>query len=93
MARCRACQAEIEFIDTKAGKKMPVDRERRRLAVTPDGRDIGVSCENGETVHGKLMDPCEPRLMNGLGVPYVVIDVWVSHFATCPQADRFRKPR
>lgn len=45
VVKCRACGAPIQFIETAAGKRMPVDR---------DG---------------------------------------TSHFATCPGADEFRKPR
>lgn len=48
----------------------------------------------GKTAAGKTvpMDPSEKRYLDrGDGV-YVMVDVHLSHFATCPQADQHRKP-
>lgn len=64
MSTCRSCGAEIKWIETKAGKMMPVDP-------TP--------LEEGEGVLGKVVD-------DGSGTLYI------SHFATCLEADSWRKP-
>lgn len=76
---CRACRQQIKWIKTAAGKTMPVDP-----LVTPYWPSEGAS--------GKIVTPegavvsCEftgPRDTAKLG--------FVSHFATCPAADRFRR--
>jgi hypothetical protein len=59
MAKCRACKAEIMWMTTTNGKKIPVDIETVG--------DIGAT----------VFDP----------------DTMVSHFATCPDAEKFRKRR
>lgn len=64
MSKCRSCNAEIIWIETKSGKMMPCDP-------TP--------LADGEGVLGKVVD-------DGSGTLYI------SHFATCPEADSWRKP-
>ncbi len=89
MPRCRGCGAPIEFIRTEAGKSIPVDAgpwmevdegalgEGRRTIVTSDGR----------VVSGVLIStntrPQDPEHGHAVGRQ--------SHFATCPEADRFRR--
>lgn len=62
-AECRSCSAEIYWITTPAGKRMPVDCDV----------DGGYS---PDATRGPALDP------NGHGV---------SHFATCPQAGKWRQ--
>lgn len=84
MARCSSCGAEIGFITTPQGKKMPVDagefpfipdRNGKVLAVLNDGSVLtGRTCSESYEAEAY----CYARL---------------SHFATCPKADEHRKPR
>ena len=62
MSECRNCKAPILWVDTKNGKKMPLN-------------DKPFSA-----VHVK----------EGIGE---VIQVHMPHWATCPGADQFRKPK
>jgi succinylglutamate desuccinylase len=77
MTLCKSCNAKIDFIKTTAGKWMPVD---------PDYVDYE-DAENGDV------------LITDGGVVYTVdhqknytsVSGRVSHFATCPNADKHRK--
>ena len=80
--KCRACGAEIGFIKSVAGKSIPVDAVEVTYWKNPDGSKKIVT-PNGEVVSADL----EGDLQKATGVGYV------SHFATCPCADQFRKPR
>lgn len=76
---CRACGAEIMFLKTVKGKTMPVDVEPVRFTEGEGGKEKFVLI-SGEVVNGRT-DP---------GGAY---EGYVSHFATCPEADTFRKRR
>jgi len=80
---CRGCGAEIGFIKTLAGKTMPVDPKLVRF-VKDGGTEVFV-LPNGEVVHGTSLQDCQADPNELLG--------YVSHFATCPASDSFRKPR
>lgn len=69
--RCRACNAEIEWVLTEGGKRMPLDVEPR-----DDGNLLIVS-NHGST-------PVVRYVTAGDGNR-------VSHFATCPGANEFRR--
>lgn len=58
-SKCRSCGAEIKWLETESGKKIPVDAE----TVVDEGATI--------------FDP----------------DQMKSHFATCPDAGKWRKPK
>jgi len=65
-SKCSGCNAEIIWMHTMSGKRMPVDaKSEKRFVVTGNN-------DEGEPVGA-------------------VRDTYVSHFATCPQADAFRK--
>ena len=81
-AKCRACGAEIMFIKTKAGKTMPVDANSVTYYPEDGGMDLFVLLD-GSTDRGRRVD----AEIDGLKIGFV------SHFATCPDAFRFRKPR
>ncbi len=66
MARCKTCQAEIVWMLTSAGKRVPLDPPEKRYV------------ENLTSTHRGQVE---------------VQDTWLSHFATCPQADQHRKKR
>lgn len=82
-AKCRACGADIMFIKTVAGRTMPVNAKSVRFA-KGSGTEVFV-LPNGEIVHGT-------SLQEGQADPNEMIG-YTSHFATCPQAYKFRKPR
>lgn len=79
MARCKGCGAEIGWIRTPAGKAMPVDPEPVYVAVD-DGSDVFVT-DVGEVIHGRAV----PANDGSAEVAFV------SHWATCPEAGRFRR--
>ena len=83
---CRACGAEIAFIKTLAGKTMPVDAGGIHFMPDPLSTEVFV-LQDGTVVRGRrLTDDTAPLT----GEPKVG---YVSHFATCPEADKFRKQR
>lgn len=84
--RCRACGARISFIKTKNGKSVPVDVTPVSFVPDVNGNSLYV-VPNGEDgcmiVHGCATSEGDKDVHVG----------YISHFATCPKADYFRKPR
>lgn len=80
MALCRACGREIVWIKTKAGKSMPCDAEMKMFWEDEAGKDVIVR-PDGKTVRCRLDG--DPVKHTGMG--------YVSHFATCPYAGKFRR--
>lgn len=76
--QCRSCRAEIGWLVTTAGKRMPVDPTPLSIHPTPEGGDVVVR-PNGSTVRGVL----GPGGLLG----------YTSHFATCPAAGAHRQRR
>lgn len=83
MTRCRSCGKEIVWVITFSGKRMPVDAGAVSF-IADSGKEIFVT-SNGAVVHGT-------RIEGGSGRPDVRTG-YISHFATCPNADQHRKPR
>ena len=79
---CRACGATITFIKTQAGKTMPVDANA--VSFVAGGSELFV-LPDGSTAHGTRCEYGKGDQTEQIG--------YISHFATCPSADRFRKPR
>ena len=79
---CRACGADIVFIKSFAGKTIPCNAEPISY-VEKAGGDLKIVTPNGEVISGSIPD--NPQKATGIG--------YISHFATCPEADKFRKPR
>ena len=83
---CRACGAEIGFIKTVAGKTMPVDVHG--IYFVPDSLATEVFVmPDGNVKRGRRTTEDASPLTEEPELGYV------SHFATCPEADKFRKPR
>ena len=76
---CRACGKMILFIKTAAGKTMPVDSQPVRFRKDDSAKGLFV-LQDGSTAHG---ESCSIWKANAVG--------YISHFATCPNADDFRK--
>lgn len=78
-AKCRSCSALTYWIETKAGKYMMVDREE----VDPD------DCDDGSL----LVGDDGSTLRTGKDAPEEGVSYYLSHFATCPNADDHRRAR
>ena len=77
---CRGCGAPIIWIKTASGKAMPCDAKPVMYWRDVCGPERIVT-KDGHVVTGRLMgDALSPT---GTG--------YISHFATCPAADRFRR--
>ena len=77
---CRGCGAPILWIRTPAGKSMPCDPQPIKYWQDPTGRNKIVT-PNGEVVSARLEG--DEQTATGIG--------YISHFATCPKRDQFRK--
>lgn len=80
--KCRGCGASIIWIKTAGGKSMPCDPDQviYRARAGAAGKIV---TPNGEVLSADLN--VEPETATGVG--------YISHFATCPQAKRFRKEK
>ena len=79
MAVCRSCGAEIKFIKMKSGKYNPVDPAKRTI-IKDGGHEVLVT-ESGELISGTFASLADGANAEG----------YISHFATCPNASRFRR--
>ena len=70
ISRCRSCKAEIIWVETIGGSKVPLDAKAEKRYVD---EVLGPAGQTG----GKV----------------VLVDTYLSHFVTCPQADEWRKKR
>ena len=77
---CRGCGASILWVRTAAAKSMPCDPVLLPYWQEPAGREKIVT-QSGEVVSAWLEGL--PGMETGMG--------YISHFATCPERDRFRK--
>ena len=80
--QCRWCGADIAFIKTIAGKSVPVDAECVSFSPNEKGPCLFVM-PDGTTKRGFKTN--EEKGDSEFG--------YVSHFATCPEAGKFRKAR
>lgn len=83
---CRACGAPIGFIKTVAGKTVPVDVEIKKIDIL-HGSNVYVK-PDGMCITGMIATPDEMEDPDS-----DIVEAYVSHFATCPNADQFRKKR
>ena len=77
--KCRACGKEITFIRTSSGKAMPVDMPGIPITIESTS-DKTYVLNNGAVVKGR---PCFAGRDTRIG--------YISHFATYPEAHKFRK--
>ena len=75
MPKCKGCGKPIVWIG-----KIPCDPEQIIYRQEKKG-NLRVVTPNGEVLSAVLSD--DPSTATGVG--------YISHFATCPQADRFRR--
>lgn len=84
MSSCRSCGAEVRWAHTANGRAMPLDAEP-----VPDGNVVytGRDVRNDRGVaRPEVRVEAQPPMFDD-GQPR-----YVSHFATCPNADQWRKP-
>lgn len=79
LTACRGCGAKIIWVTMKSGKAMPCDPEPLPYWLGKKGV-YRIVTPNGEVVAASLDGPS--READGIG--------YISHFATCPRARRFR---
>ena len=79
---CRGCGKPIIWIRMHSGKKIPVDLEEVAYEQKAGG-SLKIVTPNGEVLSAER--PADPQKATGIG--------YISHFATCPASDSFRKPR
>jgi hypothetical protein len=80
MPKCKSCGTNIRWVETKIGKAMPVDGTIINVVPGP-GSTIIVTAE-GHIVRGiQVGDAHEGGYLTG----------YTSHFATCPQAEKWRR--
>ena len=80
MSQCRYCKADILWIKMKSGKAMPCNTGKLLYKEDKDGY-AKIVTQSGRVVSAKLVDDEDEA--DGIG--------YVSHYATCPGADRFRR--
>ena len=78
--KCRGCGQEIAFIKTEKGKTMPVNPEA--MYFIPGGGPNTYVMMDGKIQRGREPGKTE-KDRSWIG--------YISHFATCPERDRFRK--
>ncbi len=81
-ARCRSCGAPIIWARTEAGKPMPVDAD------PIDGGNVLLVATGTATPIARSHPAVDPRI-DGLAVE--AAPRHTSHFATCPQAGKWRR--
>lgn len=82
MSKCRSCGAEIIWVKLKSGKVHPCNPGYWRYK--EDGGSDRLITSDGNVVAGTIVKFPEPKEM---GFPKGM----VSHFATCPNADKHRR--
>lgn len=91
MTYCRSCQAEISFVKLPSGKLNPVNGEHPqtwRMFTTLQagaGKRLTIVNEHGIIVTGYAAPP-HPG-----DAPAILVTGWESHFATCPDREKWRR--
>lgn len=84
---CRSCGADILWVVTEAGRKMPLDPQScldGNIALGPPAAGLASADPSIATVlTNEAMERCR-----ALGVP-----LYKPHFATCPNATKHRKKK
>lgn len=75
--KCKSCGAPIIWIKTLKGKNMPCNAEKVRFNYRLGAKDRVVTM-NGEVLSAEIREDGEEQ-------------GYISHFATCPNADKHRR--
>lgn len=82
---CRKCGAPIIWLKTPAGRWMPADEGLVPYKQDPEGKNYVVT-DYGELIRCKILekeDMAPGQFLTGMAR--------IPHWATCPNADEFRK--
>lgn len=77
---CKGCGKPINWIRTHGRKNMPVDTETVPFVADRNGTEIFVR-KDGSVTAGRRTEAGDGQSERG----------YISHFATCPRGDMFRK--
>lgn len=83
--KCRSCGAKLEWIETASGRKMPCNEDQVYYTENPKGKDKVVT-PDGQVLRCDII-PEDGPLDQATGWGYQ------PHWATCPDADKFRKKK
>lgn len=83
MAFCKSCGAEIVWVKTNKGQAMPCDSKKVMAAKDDKGKDLLVT-PSGNVVRVNLAATITE---NNVVIGYI------SHFATCPNANGHRRTK
>lgn len=94
--QCRSCRAMIYWVQTPAGKWMPVDLDLFWLR--PDERGaVKAITQHGEVITGYRIGGtgkgAGEMLSEGAMLAQGLVKVGTSHYASCPRAASHRKKR
>lgn len=81
IGRCRSCRAPILWSKTEGGKRMPLDPE------PVDGGNVALGVPNRYDAEGNVI----ATVLGPLEIEAADEPLYVTHFATCPDADRWRR--
>lgn len=85
MAKCKGCGQQIEWIKTTEGRSMPVNPDY--IEIDP----AGIHHDAIVTDEGKVVKGCRVNETDSLFQTEGKVRGRVPHWATCPQASRFKK--
>lgn len=80
MPECRSCGAPIVWGVTKSGKKMPLDERPEKRAVMVEAYLPDDEETSGSTWYYRAPDSDH----------VAIVDTFVPHFASCPDASRWK---
>jgi len=79
--QCSGCSAPIVWRRTKNGKPIPLNPALKSVSPNGHGKRLYLIGDDGVSVQGFECNPGEKAAKSGR----------VTHFATCPKAEKFRK--
>lgn len=90
LSRCRTCDAPIVWTITSNGKRMPIDAEP---VVAPRGFRIDEELldEAQQGFNDDELRPGKELVATFTATPAPGEKLYLSHFATCPDADEHRR--
>lgn len=90
--RCRRCGAPLRWVTTESGRSAPAELDVTRIVpfATGQPRPKGVPRISGFDEAGRCITG---RPAIGGDLPESTVEVRESHFARCPGASGFRKPK
>ena len=85
ICKCKSCGREIFWVKLRmgAGGKMPLDAEPVWIRKEAGGKPYFL--KDGEAVHGRITGDADDD------PDAEVVEAYMSHFATCPQANEHRR--